>query len=331
VLGVGCPAATYTDWVSPETIARFPDIEVTVLELPGHGFNGAEAFYDPSQAGKGIAGAISLLQFRDQQKGEKRPFALYGFSMGALLLWDAARQIVGGEGERCLKLYVSCRGGPHLTSPPTLKLTGLNNDSAEKADDESEAKDSKAKESPKPKSKPKEKRYGRKEYKINFPKPGEKPDFSKEDPQELFDMSMGNFEETVDEAQLQKYDRYLSLMLKKDTKKLASFVETQFCDSMIASRGIDRKKEKLPLKVKCPLHFYWSDSDEVWPIENDEGFPDQKYESLRGSWEAYAPSSDEFSTTMFPGVPHGDMGSPSTPAFMHMMEDLSKLIAAGSV
>merc|ERR1740123_964701 len=117
--------------------------------------------------------------------------------MGALLLWDAARQIQGGEGDTCVKLYLSCRGAPHLTSPPPQPPIEKNKDQKEKdvtdKDEKDKDKDEKDKdqeekdvkdenEDEKPKRKPKVKRYGRSEYKnIKFPKPGERPDFSTSD------------------------------------------------------------------------------------------------------------------------------------------------------
>merc|ERR1719336_214735 len=106
---------------------------------------------------------------------------------------------------------------------------------------------------------------------------------------------MSNFEESVDEMQLKKYDRYLSLLKKTDPAKLINFVETQYADAMMAGVGIDAKRQTMALRVRCPVLFYHSDADEVWPQKSEEGAPEQQYPSLTGSWDAYAPA-DRYET-----------------------------------
>lgn len=286
VLGVGCPAGTYTEWVSPEVAAKYPEIEVVVLELPGHGFNESKPFHDPSTAAREIASVIAGLQFAGQSKGDRRPFALYGFSMGALLLWDVARRIRGGEGEVCSKLYVACRGAPHVYSaggtedlvPATLTDVS---------------------------------------------------DFSSRPLEELFDMAMENFRWSVDKVQQDKYDKYMRVLMKSNPKKMVSFVESIFCDNMLAGPGIDTSKEELSLQVECPILFFYSDKDMVWPLKRSMGKPLQTYVSLPETWERYAASSAMYEAKLVAGFGHGDLGSPQSPIFELMMADLSRLVISG--
>merc|ERR1739848_703327 len=132
----------------------------------------------------------------------------------------------------------------------------------------------------------------------------------------------------VDEEQKQKYDRWFKVLMKKDERKLVDFAETMMCDQMMAGPGITEKAaDALPLQLECPIHFYHADNDDVWPLQIGKGHPSTIYSDLPGSWEKYAPSPQKFASTTFPGYTHGQMGAPETPAFKHMMEDLSSLIA----
>lgn len=282
-LGVGTPASTYLRWVSMENYAKYPGVEVVVLELPGHGENPPPAFHSATECAKAIAETIEKLQFEGQREGDgKRPFALFGFSMGAQLMWDVARRVRSVCGDRCQMLYVGGRAGPHVWTRGT-------------------------------------------EY-----SPGEptRPNLADTPTSEIYDMCITSLRGMVNGEQHAKYERYLKVLLMKDPDKLVAFGESMFCDSTLSSRGIDAQASDIPLKLECPIHFYTSDTDSLWPIscEGDSN-PHACYADLLETWSCYAPCEAAFTSTIFEGLSHGEMGAPESPVFEHMMEDLRGVLS----
>lgn len=279
VLGVGCPAGTYTEWVSEANMETHPGVEVVVLELPGHGKNEGKPLHEWSAAVSAIAAEIARLHFSKHDGVTQRPFALYGFSMGATLLWDVARRLQGPGGEVCTKLYVSSRGGPEMTWVPRVSenLQKLATCSGE----------------------------------------------------ELYDVALEECKNLVDAAQVEQYSKVFRVWMKSNPEKVRNFCEGLAADQVLAtSTGLVVAETSVPSKVSCPMHFYLSDIDEVWPrrrLERDV-WNQPCYERLAGTWENFAPCLSEFTTTTFNSLTHGFMGSPQTPAFKHMMQDLSAVL-----
>lgn len=106
LMGIGNVASTYGSWVSAETAASYPDIEVCIVELPGHGTNLSSSPLDKLDA------AVDALAAEIQRCHGSAPFAFFGFSMGANIMYLLAQRLPG-----CRKLYVAGRGPPHLKAP----------------------------------------------------------------------------------------------------------------------------------------------------------------------------------------------------------------------
>eukprot|EP00747_Dinoflagellata_sp_TGD_P113633 gnl/TRDRNA2_/TRDRNA2_171758_c0_seq3.p2 gnl/TRDRNA2_/TRDRNA2_171758_c0~~gnl/TRDRNA2_/TRDRNA2_171758_c0_seq3.p2 ORF type:complete len:139 (-),score=21.25 gnl/TRDRNA2_/TRDRNA2_171758_c0_seq3:3-419(-) len=135
-------------------------------------------------------------------------------------------------------------------------------------------------------------------------------------------------------SQVKQYDGLLSMWARKgDTKSIVDFAMMVQGDSAMAGPKFeDSEIQAMSLQDRSPVHLYYTDVDEVWPATvTDAVDPGSNYDNIVTGWERYAPTPEEFTTTMFPGLSHGEMGAPDTPAFAHMMDDLSRIIATESL
>jgi len=116
LLGVGVPAASFEAWASKGIHDRYPKVEAAVIELPGHGFHEGEPFFDYVACAESATAEISRIHFAQglHHERELRPFALYGNSLGSRIAAEVAAALIGPNGERCEKLYVSGRGAPDI-------------------------------------------------------------------------------------------------------------------------------------------------------------------------------------------------------------------------
>mmetsp|Transcript_44584 Transcript_44584/g.127892 ORF Transcript_44584/g.127892 Transcript_44584/m.127892 type:complete len:272 (-) Transcript_44584:2-817(-) len=110
-MGIGSVGSTYGPWVSKALAEEFPDVEVCVVELPGHGTNLGEPLGSVEDAATALEAQIRRCHFGAAQ--DRRPLALFGFSMGANVMYCLA----GKLGAACRKLYVAGRAPPHLPAP----------------------------------------------------------------------------------------------------------------------------------------------------------------------------------------------------------------------
>ena len=89
-MGIGNVASTYGPWVSKATAEKFPAVEVCVVELPGHGTN----FAEPSGSVTEVADRLEaeIRRCHTDEHGELLPLALYGFSMGANIMYVLSKE-----------------------------------------------------------------------------------------------------------------------------------------------------------------------------------------------------------------------------------------------
>lgn len=116
--GMGGFSMSMRDWHA--SAPKPPDwLEVRLLELPGHGFRAEEALPPCSAAGpfdgeallaQRTALASALAEEIALAAGEA-PFALYGFSYGAILMYEVARLLPATHQPEVL--CVAGRGAPH--------------------------------------------------------------------------------------------------------------------------------------------------------------------------------------------------------------------------
>ncbi|CAK0903761.1 unnamed protein product [Prorocentrum cordatum] len=113
-LGIGSVASTYTPWISRQTADAYPSVEVCVVEYPGHGTHYARAL-DSVQA---LAEALAeeIVRCHCGPSGDERPFALFGFSMGASVAYCVAQRLRG-----CAGLYLAGRGPPRDALSPKIE------------------------------------------------------------------------------------------------------------------------------------------------------------------------------------------------------------------
>lgn len=107
------PAAAFRAWVGDDMHRDFPDVEIAVLDFPGHGSNTTK---EPFDNYINCAQAVTMELYRIFSICDvQQPFALYGnSSLGARIAAEVAATFSGPNGEQCKKLYVSARGAPHM-------------------------------------------------------------------------------------------------------------------------------------------------------------------------------------------------------------------------
>lgn len=115
-LGIGSVASTYTRWISRQTADAYPSIEVCVVEYPGHGSHYGDAVDSVQALAEALAQEIRRCHCGPS--GDMRPYALFGFSMGANVMYCVA-QLLGG----CARLYLAGRGPPHVPAPNRATLS----------------------------------------------------------------------------------------------------------------------------------------------------------------------------------------------------------------
>mmetsp|Transcript_26413 Transcript_26413/g.47633 ORF Transcript_26413/g.47633 Transcript_26413/m.47633 type:complete len:362 (-) Transcript_26413:12-1097(-) len=115
-MGIGSVASTYGPWVSKASHEKYPDLEVCVVEFPGHGTN----FGEPLASVDALAEALlaELEKSQGSSGGKLQPLALFGFSMGANVMYRLAQKL----GKSCRKLYVAGRAPPHFPAPLCEKM-----------------------------------------------------------------------------------------------------------------------------------------------------------------------------------------------------------------
>ena len=126
--GVGDQSTSLRKWVAKAP----PWCEVRLLELPGHGYRADEAL--PPCAARlqtPVAAAeleaqraawVSSLASEVEPLIEDAPYALYGFSFGALLLYELSRELERRGAPRPLTLVAAGRGAPHAVSFSSERL-----------------------------------------------------------------------------------------------------------------------------------------------------------------------------------------------------------------
>lgn len=115
-MGIGNVASTFGPWISPDRADAYPDIEACVVEFPGHGTNFEEPLGSLDAAADALIEQIRACHFDEQ--GTPRPYALFGFSMGANIAYRVATKLGG-----CAKLYLAGRGPPHFCAPACDELS----------------------------------------------------------------------------------------------------------------------------------------------------------------------------------------------------------------
>ncbi|CAE8636629.1 unnamed protein product [Polarella glacialis] len=110
-MGIGSVASTYGPWVSKATAEAYPEVEICVVEFPGHGTNFGEPLNSVEAAADRLEAEIRRCHFGTG--GSQRPLALFGFSMGANVMYCVARRL----GASCCKLYLAGRAPPHFPAP----------------------------------------------------------------------------------------------------------------------------------------------------------------------------------------------------------------------
>jgi medium-chain acyl-[acyl-carrier-protein] hydrolase len=99
----GGGAAVYRRW--PEDLPG--DVEIVALQLPGRERRIAERpCTDMTEVVSEVCHAIAPLL--------DRPFALFGHSMGAIIVFETARRLSASHGLQPMRLFVSGRRAPHL-------------------------------------------------------------------------------------------------------------------------------------------------------------------------------------------------------------------------
>ena len=104
----GTGATAYRGWAQ----ALRPEIEATVVELPGRESRFREAPYRRMEAVVDdlAAAAIDCL-------GEDQHFAFFGNSLGSLIAFETLHEIRRRTGREALHLFVSAAGAPHRQPP----------------------------------------------------------------------------------------------------------------------------------------------------------------------------------------------------------------------
>lgn len=105
----GASAAIFRDWLD----LLSPRIEMMAVELPGHGRRRAEA---PFTAVEPLVDALVSALLPDL----KKPFAIFGHSVGALIGYEFARRLYTCAGLQPLRLFVSGHSAPGYDNSPRL-------------------------------------------------------------------------------------------------------------------------------------------------------------------------------------------------------------------
>lgn len=127
--GVGDSSTSLRRWVSSAPAW----LEVRMLELPGHGYRAEEAL--PACAAR-LEAPVGGAALADQRASwisamaddlvphveSGQPYALYGFSFGALLTYELCRELARREVPPPLALFASGRGAPHAVTFSTARL-----------------------------------------------------------------------------------------------------------------------------------------------------------------------------------------------------------------
>ena len=103
----GGGAATYFPWAR----RLAPDIEVVALRLPGRETRHRQA---PARRLARIVPAVADAIGEDVKAASGRPYAVFGHSFGALLAFEACRELAGRGAPSPVRLLVSGRPAPHL-------------------------------------------------------------------------------------------------------------------------------------------------------------------------------------------------------------------------
>lgn len=287
LFGVGTPAASYLSWVSAENCKQFPEIEVVILDLPGHGDNPSPAFFEPFSCAKALAETIEDIQFRGQKNGDvERPFALYGFSMGANFMWQVARSVRGRCGEKCSKLYVCGRGAPNVDAAgvPLHRHAGAGRPDLSDVPVKKVLADTVSGLRVTLDSVQADKYHKYLSY------------LSEKEP-----------EKVIVFAETQMCDNMMA------------------GPGFFAANDLEQPSE-LPRRLECPVQTYFSDADEIWPlkVEGNEN-ENCNYDNVAETWRRYAPENG-FDCQTIKGLSHGQMGSPETPVYPQMMADLTTMM-----
>mmetsp|Transcript_130218 Transcript_130218/g.291184 ORF Transcript_130218/g.291184 Transcript_130218/m.291184 type:complete len:422 (-) Transcript_130218:86-1351(-) len=300
--GVGVAAASYTDWVSKERHERWPLVELVSVELPGHGTHHQAPAIEELGA---LADAFVEMLGRWTRWGAL-PFALYGFSFGARLMYEVCLRL-GREGG-CRKAYAACRGAPHhiaFDAPASASARA------------------------------------RKGAGKDAGGPNEKEELLVALASLVDGEQLTKYRLTFD-----RWEKLASKGDKEYAGRIGTFrrsleADIEFCD---ARMNANLDEDGLPRKFPCPLRLLHSEGDEMWPPQR--GWPPAKLAEMAGydewGWTAtgtpcykdlatgWALFAEDFDSEIVLGS-HGECGGPGSMIPDRICADLTALVESGQL
>merc|ERR1719326_1623665 len=106
--------------------------------------------------------------------------------------------------------------------------------------------------------------------------------------------------------------------MNNDPKKLRDYTECQVCDQMMAQPLLTEDEiQSAPATLPCPVHMYYSDIDQVWPLSvsvEGEDIGHSSYDDITTTWQRFAPEG-QLTCTLFENVTHASLGAAESPVF----------------